>query len=96
VTFIHVAARQATAPAFGTGPTLAALARRHGRVPVLANGKLGDPAVAASLLQRGEADLVALARPALANMDWPQRVAAGAPLASFEYEILQRLRQQFS
>jgi 2,4-dienoyl-CoA reductase-like NADH-dependent reductase (Old Yellow Enzyme family) len=62
---------------------------------VIANGKLGDPAAAANLLTHGDADLVALARPALANMDWPHRVAAGEPLAPFAFEVLPRLRAQF-
>lgn len=87
--FIHVAARDASESAFVTGPSLAALAKKHGGVPVIANGKLEDPRRAETIIEAGDADVVSLARGALANMDWPMRVSHGRSLEPFSYAILQ-------
>lgn len=46
-------------------------------IPVVANGKLGDPADAAGVLERGEADAIGLARPLFVDPDWPRKVAEG-------------------
>jgi len=82
--YLHVSERDATGSAFETGETLARLARLHGGVPVIANGGLGDPEVARAVIGRGDADLVALGTAALANCDWPARVALGEPLVEFD------------
>lgn len=87
--FIHVTGRDATEPAFGTGATLAAVAKRHGGILVIANGGLEEPRKAEALLDAQDADLVALARGALANTDWPNRVAQGRALEPFNYAMLQ-------
>ena len=50
-------------------------------MPVIANGHLDDPDDAASIIDSGAADVVALAKPALANRDWPRRVRTGRPLS---------------
>jgi 2,4-dienoyl-CoA reductase-like NADH-dependent reductase (Old Yellow Enzyme family) len=91
IDYLHVTEYEAWRPAFDTGPSLAALARRHGGKPVLANGALHDPARAAGMVERGEADAVSLGRGALAQADWPQRVRQGAPLAPFDPAILSPL-----
>jgi len=81
IDFIHTTEYKALAPAFGeTGKSLAELAKEHGRVPVIVNGNLDDPADGAGLVDAGIADIVALGKPALANRDWPQRVRDGRPL----------------
>ncbi|WP_300014369.1 NADH:flavin oxidoreductase [Pseudonocardia sp.] len=46
-------------------------------VPVIANGRLGDPADAEAVLVRDEAAAVGLARPLFVDPDWPRKVAAG-------------------
>jgi len=46
-------------------------------VPVVANGRLGDPADAVGVLERGEADAIGLARPLFVDPDWPRKVADG-------------------
>ncbi len=92
VDYIHVSERDATRPAFEQGPSLASLARTHGAVPVIVNGRLDDPARAARTIESGMADVVSLARGALANMDWPRRVAAGIPLAPLAAEAFATLR----
>src|SRR3546814_7243597 len=55
VDYIHTTEFEAGRPAFDdAGPSLAALARRHGGVSVIANGSLDDPDRAAALLAKGD------------------------------------------
>lgn len=89
--YLHTTEFDAVAPAFGEGKSLAALARRYGRLPVIANGQLGEHDKAAALIQRGDATVVALGKTALANPDWPLRVARAVPVAEFDYALLQPL-----
>jgi 2,4-dienoyl-CoA reductase-like NADH-dependent reductase (Old Yellow Enzyme family) len=91
VDYLHVTEYEAWQPAFDTGPSLAALAKRHGGKPVLANGSLHDPARAMAMVERGDADVVSLGRGALAQADWPRRVRTGTPLASFDPAMLSPL-----
>ena len=44
------------------------------RLPVIANGKLGDPTVARAVIADGKADFLALGRPLLADPEWPRKV----------------------
>jgi 2,4-dienoyl-CoA reductase-like NADH-dependent reductase (Old Yellow Enzyme family) len=89
VDYIHVTEYDAARPAFeGTELSLAALAKKYGSVPVMANGNLEDPAKAEQLLARGEADLITLGKGALANHDWPHRTAKNQPIREFNPEIL--------
>lgn len=81
--YLHTTEYCALAPAFdNTGPTLAMLAKHHSGLAIIANGQLNDPRDAATIIDSGTADLVALAKPALANRDWPRRVRTGQPLVS--------------
>ena len=86
--YLHTTEFEAWQPAFGDGPSLAALARRHGTLPVIANGSLHAPAAAAGMIERGEADLVSLGRGALTHADWPQRVRSGQALQDFDRALL--------
>jgi len=58
---------------------LAAQVRKVVQVPVIANGKLGDPELAERVIEEGKTDFVALGRPLLADPDWPNKVKAGRP-----------------
>jgi 2-enoate reductase len=58
---------------------LAAQVRSAVGVPVIANGKLGDPEIAERVIEEGQTDFVALGRPLLADPDWPNKVKAGKP-----------------
>lgn len=89
--YIHTTEFDASAPAFGDGASLAALATRYGKLPVIANGQLGDAGKAAALVERGDATVVTLGKTALANPDWPLRIAQDAPVAEFDYALLQPL-----
>jgi 2,4-dienoyl-CoA reductase-like NADH-dependent reductase (Old Yellow Enzyme family) len=85
--YIHTTEPDATVPSFGDdGPSLAAAAVEHvtDDTVVIANGGLGTPEAARSALEDG-ADLLTLATGALANPDWPTRVAEGEELAEFDY-----------
>ena len=48
-------------------------------VPVIAVGRLGDPAVAQDAIQSGKADFVALGRPLIAEPDWVAKLVRGEP-----------------
>jgi 2,4-dienoyl-CoA reductase-like NADH-dependent reductase (Old Yellow Enzyme family) len=89
--FIHITEFDAVKPAFGAGDSLVALAKRHGQLPVIANGQLGEHDKAAALVDSGDASIVALGKTALANPDWPTRIAQAAPVAGFDYALLQPL-----
>ncbi|WP_019416206.1 NADH:flavin oxidoreductase [Paenisporosarcina sp. TG20] len=78
---------KATDPAFSGGKlSLAALAKKYGKLPVIANGGLHDPEKAKEMIESGEADVIALGRGALANEDWPNKVKNGEPLEEFDPE----------
>ncbi|MFC4322968.1 NADH:flavin oxidoreductase [Litchfieldia salsa] len=78
---------QATDSAFGDGgPSLAALAKKYGNLPVIANGGLEDPEKAKEIIDKGEADIVTLGKGALANGDWVNKVKNGESLAEFNPE----------
>ena len=47
------------------------------RIPVAAVGRINDPAVAEEVVERGEADLVAMGRALLADPDLPRKARAG-------------------
>jgi 2,4-dienoyl-CoA reductase-like NADH-dependent reductase (Old Yellow Enzyme family) len=82
IDYIHTTEYRALAPAFaGSGKSLALLAKEYSGLPVIANGHLDDPRDAAAIVDSGAADVVALAKPALANRDWPHRVQTGQPLS---------------
>jgi 2,4-dienoyl-CoA reductase-like NADH-dependent reductase (Old Yellow Enzyme family) len=82
-TFLHIAGLNAPPPARGSDMLLDA-ARAIADVIVIANGGLEDPARAQALVGSGRADIISLARGALANPDWPQRVAERRPLALYD------------
>lgn len=86
--FLHVTEHDCTQPVFGSGETLAGLARRLGGLPTIANGGLDDPRTAAAVLARGDADAVSIGKPALANQDWANRARDGRALDAFEFEML--------
>jgi len=46
-------------------------------VPVIAVGQIRTPDIAETAITNGDADLVALGRPSLADAEWPNKVAAG-------------------
>jgi 2,4-dienoyl-CoA reductase-like NADH-dependent reductase (Old Yellow Enzyme family) len=82
IDYVHTTEYRALAPAFAGGQkTLAELAKQHSGLTVVANGHLDDPYDAASVIESGAADVIALAKPALANRNWPHLVRTGQTLA---------------
>lgn len=53
--------------------------KKHVSVPVIARGKLGNPEFAASVIEQGRADMIAMIRPLLADDKWVKKVQAGRP-----------------
>jgi len=53
--------------------------KRDVTVPVIAVGRLGDPAVAEEAVESGKADFVALGRTLIAEPDWVVKLARGEP-----------------
>jgi 2,4-dienoyl-CoA reductase-like NADH-dependent reductase (Old Yellow Enzyme family) len=70
------------------GRTITALARDVTRLPVMANGGMHDLRQAAEVLDGGHADLLSVARGALANPDLPARLATGTEMNRFDHGML--------
>lgn len=88
--YIHITEYNATKPAFGEeGPTLSYLARKYSGLTVIANGMLGEPQVAENMLATGQADIISLAKSALANPHWVKKVAEDQELEAFDGSVLQ-------
>jgi len=51
----------------------------HVSIPVIATNRINDPEVANDIIARGEADMVSMARPFLADSDFINKAAAGKP-----------------
>ena len=58
----------------------AAQIKREVRVPIIAVGRLGDPAIAAEAVSSGKADFIALGRSLIADPEWPNKVEKGEPV----------------
>jgi 2,4-dienoyl-CoA reductase-like NADH-dependent reductase (Old Yellow Enzyme family) len=89
--YVHITEHDATAEVFGSGHSLAGLARKHSQRPVIVNGGLGEPETAASVVANGDADVVAQGKSALANPDWPAKVQAGEALEEFDFGMFSPL-----
>ncbi|MDB5414876.1 MAG: oxidoreductase [Rubritepida sp.] len=50
---------------------------RIGNIPLMALGRITDPAEAEGLLSHGEAELIGLGRPLITDPAWPRKAAAG-------------------
>ena len=71
-----------------SGITITQLARDVARLPVIANGGMHDATQAARVLSEGHGDLISLGRGALANPDWPRRLAEDRPFEAFDPDML--------
>lgn len=85
--YIHVSSHLGCAPVFDSRLSLAGLARKYSGHPVVANGKLQDPAEAERLLASGQADFVSIGKGALADPAWPDKIAAGIAPVPFTPDI---------
>lgn len=89
--YIHVASEGAhwdDTSFLAPGVSITAIARRVANVPVIANGGM-DADLGERLLGEGHADLISLGHAAIANPDWPNRLADGDEFEPFEDDMLQ-------
>lgn len=83
--YIHTTQFEAWQPAGEVSPlSLAQLARKYSGLPIIANGSLHDPARAAAMIESGAADIVSLGRAALADPEWPLKVANNIAPVEFD------------
>ncbi|RPE03236.1 NADH:flavin oxidoreductase [Candidatus Pantoea deserta] len=89
VDYIHVTEYQAWQPAFSDGEqTFAEIAREAAPdTAIVVNGGLDTGELAEAQLEKS-ADFVAIGKAALANHDWPARVAQGAALRDLPENVL--------
>lgn len=89
IDYLHLTEYEAWQPAFPDNPhSLIALARKYApQLTIMANGSLHDETRATEVIEKG-ADFIALGRGALANHDWPERIAAGRAVNEFDSAIL--------
>jgi len=89
IDYLHLTEFEAWQPAFPDNPlSLVELARKYApQLTIMANGSLHNESRAQQVMQMG-ADFIALGRGALANHDWPERVAAGEEIREFDSAIL--------
>ncbi|TLU69921.1 NADH:flavin oxidoreductase [Enterobacter sp. MF024] len=89
IDYLHLTEYEAWQPAFPDNPlSLIELARKYApHLTIMANGSLHDETRATEVMEKG-ADFIALGRGALANHDWPERVAAGGTVREFDTAIL--------
>ncbi len=59
--------------------TYAAAIKREVKVPVIAVGRLGDPAQAEEAITSGKADFIALGRTSIAEPEWVEKLRRGEP-----------------
>jgi 2,4-dienoyl-CoA reductase-like NADH-dependent reductase (Old Yellow Enzyme family) len=57
----------------------AAAIKAEVKIPVIAVGRLGDPATAADAVERGKVDFIALGRTLIADPEWVNKLAHGEP-----------------
>tara|TARA_A100001037_G_scaffold306564_1_gene352733 strand:- start:2839 stop:3957 length:1119 start_codon:yes stop_codon:yes gene_type:complete len=86
--FIDVCAHLGCAPVFGSGKSLAGLAKEFSGSTVIANGKLDNPEEAERVLNLGEGDFVAIAKGALADPEWPHKIFQGLSPIPFQQEMI--------
>ncbi|MEB2775398.1 NADH:flavin oxidoreductase [Algoriphagus sp. D3-2-R+10] len=89
--YLHVAAEGgnwARECLYEDGSSSSGLAKKITGVPVIANGGLHDIQIAESLVSSQQADLISIGRAALANPDWPSRIAAGKPPIPFFKKLI--------
>ncbi|MFY0681128.1 MAG: NADH:flavin oxidoreductase [Thalassovita sp.] len=89
--YIHTTEFEASAPAFGAGKSLAALAKETTNLPIIANGSLGNPEQTERLIAQGQFDFAAIGKDALASPDWADRIKHGHDRKAFDFAMFSPL-----
>lgn len=87
VDYIHTTEFDAKSPAFEKGFSLAELAKKHGGVPIIANGNVNNESDAKLLIETSQADIISLGKTALANPNWPNAIQNKDELNAFSFEM---------
>ena len=87
VDYIHTTEFIAKQPAFGKGLSLTELAKKHGGIPVIANGNIVNENDATELIDTEQADVVTVGKMALANPDWPNAIRDKQELKEFSFDM---------
>lgn len=88
--YVHISGEGSTWEQLGVydnNESLTGMAKRIVKRPVIANGGLEDLTVSERALREGHADFISLGKAALANPDWPARIAAGQQPVAFEHAM---------
>jgi len=91
VDYIHTTEHNAKKSAFTDGLSLAELAKKHGNVPVIANGSIVNGNDANFMIDTHQADVIAVGKMALANPDWPNVIRNQQKLKEFNFEMFNPL-----
>lgn len=92
VDYLHFSESDALAPARpDVDWSLSALAKTLITKPIIANGALGHPEAAETILAQNWADFVAIGKAALANRDWVSAVKNGRDLKTINFDMLMPL-----
>ena len=86
--YIHLATRRGGAEVFGSGRSLAGLARDSTGLPVIACGDLGNADCALEVLEKSEADFAAIAKGAIGDPALPNKIKSGEVPHPFVPEML--------
>lgn len=87
VNYIHTTEFVAKEPAFERTLSLAELAKKHGKLPIIANGSVNNGNDASHLIETNQADVIALGKIALANPNWPDAVKNKQALKEFSFDM---------
>lgn len=91
VSYFHLAAEGgnwARECMYPDGLSSTGIAKKLTQVPVIANGGLHDVALAESLIQSQQADLISIGRAAIANPHWPELVYNGKKPIPFFKDLI--------
>lgn len=91
IDFIHVSSHLGCTPVFDSGLSLAGLAKKFTGLPIIANGRLHDPAAAEDVLAKDEGDFCSVGKGALGDPAWPAKVLAGREPVPFDPGMLSPL-----
>jgi 2,4-dienoyl-CoA reductase-like NADH-dependent reductase (Old Yellow Enzyme family) len=92
VDFIHLASEGRDwleTAKIGEDITINQLAKQVAQVTIIANGGMHQPDQAIRILTEGHGDLISLGRGAIANPDWPTRLASGQSFEPFAHGMIE-------
>jgi 2,4-dienoyl-CoA reductase-like NADH-dependent reductase (Old Yellow Enzyme family) len=89
--YIHISTHKGLEEVWDSGRNLADWAHELASCPIVACGGLNDPDRAERLLAEGKADFTAMGKGALADPDWPRKIAEGETPVTFDPGMIKPL-----